>query len=133
VLGDFSFHGADATRAIIKILYGNKILIMGNHDYRSVKWWYKAGFLEVYKYPIIVDDFFILSHEPMYVNKNMPYANIFGHVHNRPEYNTDSAQTYCVSVERINYMPIEFDKVKKIMLANAGNAPEITSCLPVSG
>ena len=41
----------------------------------------------------------------------MPYANIFGHVHNSPIYKTYSKQHYCVSVERINYMPISFEEI----------------------
>ena len=36
VLGDFSFHGADETQNITKRLTGNKILVMGNHDGKSV-------------------------------------------------------------------------------------------------
>ena len=67
--------------------------------------------MDKYDYPIIIKDFWILSHEPLYVNKNMPYANLFGHVHNSPIIKTCSEQHYCVSVERINYTPISFDDV----------------------
>ena len=113
VLGDFSFHNAENTKAIVKKLRGYKILVMGNHDTgHSAKWWLEAGFDEVCKYPIILDEFWILSHEPLYVNAHMPYANIFGHVHNRPEFKDLSQQTFCVSVERIGYAPIDFEEVK---------------------
>lgn len=131
VLGDFSFHGTDETQNIIKRLTGNKILVMGNHDSRSVNWWINAGFKEVYKHPVIVDEFFILSHEPMYVNTNMPYANIFGHVHNRPEYHKHTAQTFCVCVERINYMPIDFDEVKAVMQGHGGSSLELSEFLDI--
>ena len=97
---------------IIPSLHGIKYLIKGNHDTKSNEFYRKSGFTEVYDKPIILDNFWIISHEPMYVNENMPYANIFGHVHNSPMYNTYSKQHYCVSLERINYMPIGFDEIK---------------------
>ena len=70
------------------------------------------GFTEVYDLPVILDGFWMLSHEPLYVNKNMPYANIYGHVHNNPNYNDYSSHGYCVSVERIGYKPVSFEKIK---------------------
>lgn len=114
VLGDFAFLPSAKTIKTVQSLKGYKILVLGNHDrHRSVNWWQKAGFEEVSAYPIIVDDFFMLSHEPMYLNANMPYANIFGHVHGNPMYTDCSAQSFCVSVERIGYAPIEFETIKR--------------------
>lgn len=49
------------------------------------------------------------------LNRNMPYANLFGHVHDSPIIKTYSKQHYCVSVERINYMPISFDDIISIV------------------
>lgn len=117
VLGDFAFHPKEHINSLVPKLHGNKILIMGNHDCASLKSYMDAGFKEVYKYPIILDNFWILSHVPMYINKNMPYANIFGHVHSNPEYADYSAQSICVSVERkhMNYFPISFNMVKELM------------------
>ena len=68
----------------------------------------------IYEYtrPVIIDGFWILSHEPLYVNSNMPYANIFGHVHDSPIIKDFSNQHFCVSCERINYAPINFDDIK---------------------
>ena len=118
VLGDFAFANASETKSLLEKLNGYKILIMGNHDRgHSVSWWLKAGFDEVSAYPIIIDDFYILSHEPLYINKNMPYANIFGHVHGSPLYQDYSSNSFCVSVERINYTPIDFDEVKRLILS----------------
>lgn len=109
VLGDF---GADEQEAILLgQLNGRKYLVKGNHDVRSNQYYRDCGFEEVYDYPIIIKDFWILSHEPLYVNTNMPYANLFGHVHNSPLFKTYSNQHYCVSVERINYTPISFDEI----------------------
>lgn len=45
------------------------------------------------------------------VQTNMPYANIFGHVHNSPVYKTYSSQHYCVSAERIDYTPISMEHI----------------------
>ena len=116
VLGDVSFYGAEETKAIIQKLNGYKILVMGNHDtHHPVSWWLDVGFDQVSQYPIIVDEFYILSHEPMYTNRNMPYGNIFGHVHGRPEYVDVSSQTFCVSVERIDYTPIAMEEIKARM------------------
>ena len=96
-----------------KTLRGKKILIKGNHDTKDNDYYRRLGFHEVYSYPIIFDGFWILSHEPLYVNTNMPYANIFGHVHSSMYVQDYSKQHYCVSVERINYTPISFEEVKE--------------------
>lgn len=109
VLGDFG--AINQEDFILKQLKGIKFLVKGNHDMNSNHYYRKAGFQEVYDYPIIIRNFWILSHEPLYINENMPYANIFGHVHNSPIIKTFSKQHYCVSVERINYAPISFDEI----------------------
>lgn len=116
-LGDFSFGNKEKQLSVGNQLNGYKILIMGNHDGYSIKHYMDCGFSEVYRYPIIIDDFWILSHEPKYINKNMPYANIFAHVHGNPEFTDYSSQTICVSVERkhMGYKPISFGRVKELM------------------
>lgn len=93
-------------------LNGTKILIKGNHDTLPNQDYIRQGFDEVIDYPIILEDFWILSHKPMYVNQYMPYVNIFGHVHNNPIYNKYSHKHFCVCVERINYTPISFGTIK---------------------
>jgi calcineurin-like phosphoesterase family protein len=113
VLGDFGADGCE--QQILNQLNGTKYLIKGNHDTKSNESYRQAGFREVYDHPIILDNFWILSHKPLYVNSNMPYANLFGHVHTAPQYRDYSSQHYCVSVERIDYTPISFDEVKAII------------------
>ena len=95
----------------ISKLNGKKYRIKGNHDRLTNEEYRKIGFEEVYDKPIIYSDFWMVSHEPMYVNRNMPYANIFGHVHNNPAYNTVSARSYCVSVDRNDFAPVAFEKI----------------------
>lgn len=115
VLGDFSLYDKDKTLEICHRLNGKKTLVIGNHDMQSPKYYLECGFDNVSMYPIIIDKFWILSHEPLYVNENMPYANIFGHVHSNKMYADYCAQSFCVSVERINYTPINFSKIKKLV------------------
>lgn len=120
MLGDFAFAGKEKIQSLVHALNGRKILIIGNHDRsHSLSWWKTSGFEEVIDYPIIYKEWYMLSHEPMYINKNMPYANIFGHVHANPEYMDYTEQSFCVSVERIGYTPIEWNAmVEKMRAAN---------------
>lgn len=113
VLGDFSMYmNDDRDRELLQALNGKKILVMGNHDrHRSPEQWRQLGFEECSLWPIVYRDFFLLSHEPMYVNTNMPYVNVYGHVHSNPSYRDVSSRSVCVSVERIAYQPISFDNM----------------------
>lgn len=114
-VGDFSFFNIALSKDILSRLNGDKRLIMGNHDTKSVASYYEMGFQRVYDYPILLEHFWLVSHEPLYINSNMPYANIFGHVHGNPQFKDYSSQSFCVSVERIDYRPISFDEIKKLM------------------
>lgn len=107
VLGDVG------NEAYISKLNGIKYLVKGNHDTKENEIYRKCGFKEVYDLPVILDEFWILSHEPVYVNTNMPYANLFGHVHANPIYRTVSPQSFCVSVERIGYTPVLLSEIKR--------------------
>ncbi len=86
---------------------------MANHDAENEKYYYECGFSGISRYPVIYENFWIISHEPVYVNINMPYANIFGHVHRNPIYTDFSERSFCISAERINYIPVEFSEIKK--------------------
>lgn len=98
----------------IQKLRGRKFLVKGNHDTLPDEVYIKTfGFEKVYDTDIIINDFWILSHEPKYINENFPYANIFAHVHGNPIYKTHSCRHYCVSAERIKYTPIAFSEIKK--------------------
>lgn len=115
-LGDFSFLNKEATRAIVKRLHGYKILILGNHDRgRSRSWWLDAGFDEVNEYPIIYKEFFILSHEPMYMNKHMPYVNVHGHIHGQKY---EGKHHFNICVEQWNYTPLTFEQIRDTVVAD---------------
>jgi calcineurin-like phosphoesterase family protein len=99
ILGDFG------SPRYIRHLNGKKFFIKGNHDDFNVD----------SIYPILYQNFFILSHEPQFILEDGPYANIFGHVHNNPIYKTVSSRSYCVCACRINYTPISFEEILKQM------------------
>lgn len=123
ILGDFALCSEYYIEKLVKQLNGYKMLVLGNHDVYSCQSYLKLGFDEVYSYPIIVDNFYMLSHEPLYINRNMPYANIFSHVHGNPAFTDVSDRTFCVSVERkkLNYSPIKFSTVKEEILKSHTN------------
>lgn len=115
-LGDFSFLNKEATRAIVAKLNGYKILILGNHDRgRSRDWWLETGFDEVNEYPLIYKDFFFLSHEPMYMNKHMPYVNVHGHIHGQKY---EGYNHFNICVEHWNYKPLSFEQIREAVMYN---------------
>lgn len=110
IIGDFG--NANYAKDIIKrIICKNIYLIKGNHDIMHNDYYREIGFTEVYDKPIIIEDFCILSHEPLYMNTHMPYINIYGHVHNNPNYADYSKCGMCVCVERTNYKPISLENI----------------------
>ena len=118
VLGDFALCGRDSMIDITRQLNGRKRLVLGNHDGASIEA-YKAAFEYVYNHPIILDDFFILSHYPQtYVQA--PFLNIHGHTH-KP---SNLENHFCVSVENIKYTPIEFETIKAYMKEAEENGKE---------
>ncbi|MEK8128069.1 phosphoesterase [Paenibacillus filicis] len=115
-LGDFSFLNLEKTKAIVARLQGYKTLVLGNHDRgRSRSWWLEAGFDEVSEYPLVYGGFFFLSHEPMYMNKHMPYVNIHGHIHGQKY---EGVQYVNVSVELWDYTPVSFESIKSKLVPN---------------
>ena len=117
VVGDFALCGKQKIIEIGHRLNGRKRLILGNHDGASMNTYREAGFEFVYNHPIILDHFYIISHQPMeYIPGNGVFANIFAHVHDDPAYVDVSARTFCVSAERIDYTPIDFEEAKKQMM-----------------
>lgn len=66
-------------------------LIFGNHDFQCDKgkhdnyidYFSSLGFDEIYNRPIIFNDKYILSHEPVFIPETRDFINIHGHTHNR--------------------------------------------------
>lgn len=119
VLGDVSLSSKkDYVSEMVGGLKGHKKLVLGNHDRLKVAQYYAMGFEFVSPYPVILKDYFILSHAPMFVNGNIPFFNIYGHVHDLEAYITQTERSFCACVERHNYAPVrlpvfeEFDKAE---------------------
>lgn len=122
-LGDFASLSEERCRELLRILHGHKRLVMGNHDrHLTPDEWRRLGFEECYDMPVIYQNWFILSHEPLYISRRMPYANIFGHIHGMPLYRTTGPQSACVSVERTDYRPVLFEDLKRKIKQEAEQA-----------
>lgn len=112
-LGDFALGDRSRVADIVKRLNGSIRLILGNHDTRDVRFYYESGFDKVYDKSIVVNDFYILSHEPIaFLGPNNCFANIYGHVHNSDNYRTFTKCSCCVCVERWDYMPVEWSVIE---------------------
>ncbi len=117
VAGDFSLTSKEVCERICKSLNGNKLLIKGNHDNHSNQYYRDCGFTDVSKYPIIIDEFWIISHMPLHMSANCSFYNIHGHLHNNlAGRNNPDINHYCVSVENTDYMPVEFDKIQNSII-----------------
>lgn len=102
--GDFGLGNKEYISSIVKRLNGKKILILGNHDNWSEQTYRDMGFHTVSRFPILYADWYLCSHAPLQMFQNVPYKNLYGHVHNDPVYvNTPNAECFCV--ERIGYRP----------------------------
>ena len=113
VLGDFTLsRRKDIIANLVNILHGRKILIMGNHDTRRPQDYVECGFEVATRKPMIVEPGVILMHEPLddpkYIASN--YIYFFGHVHANKTLMDEYPNCMCVSVERIEYRPIDLDK-----------------------
>lgn len=113
-LGDFCMGGKELIAHYTQQLQGRKRIVLGNHD-RNAKLYLEAGFEYAFPHPIIIEDFYILSHKPQYLSAAAPYVNIHGHLHtiNQELMLGDKNLYYNVSVEQINYRPIDFNEIKK--------------------
>lgn len=139
LLGDVGKEGEGrlSLREIFGRLNGDITLVRGNHDTLPDSFYVdELGIRKVYDHPVIVDGFWILSHEPAYVGMRSPYANVYGHVHGNPSYATTSPRSRCVSVERTRYRPVELSRAQDEVRAEveaAGNRPRTTFPLPIDG
>lgn len=122
ILGDFTLsRRMDVIKNLVNALNGRKILIMGNHDTRKPKDYIECGFEVATRKPMMVEPGVILMHEPfneaLLIAPN--YIYFFGHVHSKPSIMDDFSNCMCVSVERIDYKPIDLDEfIRKINKRN---------------
>ena len=112
MLGDFTLsRNKGIIASLVSKLNGRKILIMGNHDTRKPKDYVECGFEVATRKPMMVEPGVILMHEPFedkfLIAQN--YLYFFGHVHMNHSLMDDYKNCMCVSVERINYRPVDLD------------------------
>jgi len=109
-LGDVGFGTYEQLKGLIGRLNGTKILLIGNHDFKTgVNLWKNIGFKDVYKRKIELGKY-ILTHEPIHVDKEQ--INIFGHIHEKPlDGIFDKDNHFCVCCDVLNYIPIELEKI----------------------
>ena len=112
-LGDFSMtSNKEKVAELVACLNGRIVLIMGNHDQKSHRWYMDCGFENTTRKPMIVDNNIILMHEPPMAHLISPiYYYVFGHVHEKVCLADNFSNCRCVSAERINYTPINFKEI----------------------
>lgn len=111
-LGDLGFGNKEYIKRCVSKLNGDKRMIKGNHDNLPDDYYREIGFSYVSKYPILLKNFFVLSHHPLeWMNPaSSPFFFIYGHVHSMPQYQTKTENSRCVCVERQFFDPIEIEE-----------------------
>jgi len=94
-------------------------LVLGNHDKSGIDFYLNLGFDGVYDTPVVLEDKYILSHEPMFLEKGSPMINIFGHLHDQVLQKTD----FCIDYKKSKKL------LKKAMRGEA-EKPELEIAWP---
>ena len=90
ILGDFCWDKSDEWVRIVDLLYGNKVLIVGNHDLTQYPAILKSKFQDITHYKEIADNGkkVIMCHYPILMYNGCGSQNCYmlcGHVHTTPE------------------------------------------------
>ena len=121
-LGDFPLANDEELKELYSYLNGTIILIRGNHDGKSVKYYENIGFKVLKNAPIILDEYkLVLSHTPV-PNIKIPdgYVNLHGHIHNKklnenyPSKNYSTYKHINVSVDVTNFKLVNLDEINNI-------------------
>lgn len=117
MLGDFTLsRNKEYIKSLLQRLNGKIVLVMGNHDSLKPAQYTELGFHAAIRKPILVEPNVVLMHEPPLkkdICDKMFY--IYGHVHSKPSEIEFNFNCQCVSVERIQYTPIELEMVVGIL------------------
>jgi calcineurin-like phosphoesterase family protein len=113
--GDKVYHLGDVilqmeNASILSYLRGTKILIKGNHDKMQATEYLK--YFKDIRGPDLRGEWkMVLSHIPLHPDSiKKDWTNVHGHVHHR---SLADPRYYNVSVENINYTPIELGELKE--------------------
>jgi len=109
-LGDFAMGSKKRVEEYAQRLNGQKSIVLGNHDDWPTRWWMEHGFVWASRFPIIYQDFIILSHAQQFLDPNSTFFNVHGHVHvalpHRP-----NRQYMNVSVDVTDFYPVSLEYV----------------------
>lgn len=117
-LGDFSLGSRESAIHFGQQLRGRKVMIYGNHDHHKPRVYHEAGFEYVSRWPIVIQNRYLLSHAPMFDNISNGIGigdliNIYGHIHDNVEQGqTITARSACVCLERWDYRPVELSVIE---------------------
>lgn len=106
-LGDVAWRmSKDEMEKWLKNMPGIKILLKGNHDNHSNKWYREVGFDEVFDRPVLYQGFVILSHEPVFIRPGSGFTNVHGHTH---QHSAFLNHYFNASVEHTGYSPVNLN------------------------
>lgn len=118
-LEDFALADEEKLKELYSKLNGTIILIRGNHDGKSAKYYEEIGFKGLTNAPIKLDEYkLILSHTPVPDTK-IPKGYINIHIHNKKLIDGYPTKIYStdkhinVSVDAINFKPINIGEIIK--------------------
>ena len=112
-VGDVAFAGATKANAVLDRLKGDRILVIGNHDINKKKV-RQLNFKETHLLYVVDDDVcpLVFTHYT-FDNLPWPWVNIHGHVHNSAHAQQNSLQHINVSIEVIDYTPVNLEVLKR--------------------
>lgn len=112
-LGDVGFFNVTKFDLVFSQLNGTKVLIKGNHDILKPEQWLRH-FKDIRAYHVL--DKIVLAHIPIHpMSLERWRGQVHGHLHDGE---VGDPQYFNVSVERINYTPINFEEVRNYYLTN---------------
>jgi len=114
ITGDLSFAPKEKTKELLNKLNGYKILIKGNHDKHSKKWYHEVGINSVIEDSLyLVEEKVIISHRPV---KELPIGvkNIHAHLHDLLEPEYMNASYFNTSWEAIR-KPLLLKEILKVL------------------
>ena len=110
-LGDVIFYRYSTLALMLARVPGKKILVMGNHDRKSVGWYMSNGF--DFAADMIVRDDVIFTHRPLRDFPSGVNINVHGHLHNTGHRPTeewyDPGGRHRLFVLEHHYKPIELN------------------------
>lgn len=119
IVGDFAFIKSstdDELKKILRLLKGQKFLILGNHDKGIEKFKKYFAWIGSYKEIHYENQFIVLMHYAMRVWNKSHYGawQLYGHSHGSLSDNPN-ALSIDVGVDCHDFTPLSFDEIKAIM------------------